>query len=121
MAHCNTIFQHILKLIPRHHFSKLEREYTTGRSARTFSRWHQLVHLIFMQVTARASLRDGVAALKARFTNLYHLGVRPVARSTFSSSPRQHSARYLRSFTRRLSPVNSTYLTLSWLHNMASR
>ena len=25
-----------------------------------------------MQVTSRASLRDGVAALKARFTNLYH-------------------------------------------------
>ena len=57
MAHCNTIFQHILKLIPRHHFSKLEREYTTGRSARTFSRWHQLVHLIFMQVTARPGTR----------------------------------------------------------------
>ena len=74
MAHCNTIFQHMHKLIPRHHFSKLEREYSTGRSARTFSRWHQLVHLIFMQVTARASLRDGVAALKARFTNLYQLG-----------------------------------------------
>ena len=77
MAHCNTILQQMLKLIPRHHFSRLEREHGTGRPARTFSRWHQLVHLIFMQVTSRASLRDGVAALKARFTNLYHLGVEP--------------------------------------------
>jgi hypothetical protein len=86
VAHCNTIFHHMLKLIPRHHFSKLEREHGTGRPPRTFSRWHQLMHLIFMQVTSRASLRDGVAALKARFSNLYHLGVRPVARSTFADA-----------------------------------
>lgn len=50
MAHCNTIFHHMLKLIPRHHFSKLEREHGTGRPPRTFSRWHQLVHLVFNQV-----------------------------------------------------------------------
>ena len=76
----------MLKLIPRHHFSRLEREHGTGRPARSFSRWHQLVYLIFMQVTSRASLRDGVAALKARFTNLYHLGIKPVARSTFADA-----------------------------------
>jgi hypothetical protein len=84
----------MLKLIPRHHFSRLEREHGTGRSPRTFSRWHQLVHLIFMQVTSRASLRDGVAALKARFTNLYHLGVRPVARSTFADANNRRPASF---------------------------
>jgi len=94
MAHCNTIFHHMLKLIPRHHFARLEREHGTGRPARTFSRWHQLVHLIFMQVTSRASLRDGVAALKARFTNLYHLGVRPVARSTFADANNRRPASF---------------------------
>jgi len=92
MAHCNTIFHHMLKLISRHHFSRLEREHGTGRPSRTFSRWHQLVHLIFMQVTSRASLRDGVAALKARFTNLYHLGVKPVARSTFADANNRRPA-----------------------------
>jgi hypothetical protein len=30
MAHCNTIFQQMLKLIPRHHFSRLEQEHGTG-------------------------------------------------------------------------------------------
>jgi len=92
MAHCNTILQQMLKLIPRHHFSRLEREHGTGRPARSFSRWHQLVYLIFMQVTSRASLRDGVAALKARFTNLYHLGVKPVARSTFADANNRRPA-----------------------------
>ena len=27
MAHCNTIFHQMLKLIPRHHFGKLETEH----------------------------------------------------------------------------------------------
>jgi len=94
VAHCNTIFYHMLKLIPRHHFAKLEREHGTGRPSRTFSRWHQLVHLVFMQVTSRASLRDGVAALKARFSNLYHLGVRPVARSTFADANNRRPASF---------------------------
>ena len=77
MAHCNTIFQQMLKLIPRHHFAKLEAEHGNGRKARSFTRWSQLVHLLFRQLTARASLRDGVASLKARVKSLCHLGVKP--------------------------------------------
>jgi hypothetical protein len=82
----------MLKLIPRHHFSRLEQEYGTGRQARSFSRWNQLVHLVFIQLTARASLRDGVASLQARFKNLYHLGARPVARSTFADANNRRPA-----------------------------
>ena len=86
MAHCNTIFHQMLKLIPRHVLGKLETEHGTGRKARTFTRWSQLVHLISMQLTARVSLRDGISSLKARIKSLYHLGVKPVARSTFSDA-----------------------------------
>jgi hypothetical protein len=86
MAHWNTIFHQMLKLIPRHHFAKLEAEHTSGRKARSFTRWSQLVHLLSMQLTARVSLRDGVSSLKARIKSLYHLGVKPVARSTFAGA-----------------------------------
>jgi hypothetical protein len=94
MAHCNTIFQQMLKLIPRHHFARLEQEHGTGRQARSFTRWNQLVHLVFIQLTARASLRDGVASLKARFKDLYHLGARPVARSTFADANNRRPASF---------------------------
>ena len=94
MAHCNTIFHQMLKLIPRHHFAKLETEHGTGRKARSFSRWSQLVHLLSMQLTARVSLRDGVASLKARLKSLYHLGVKPVARSTFADANSQRPASF---------------------------
>jgi hypothetical protein len=94
MAHCNTIFHQMLKLMPRHHLSKLAAEHGTGRKARSFTRWSQLVHLLFMQLTARASLRDGVFSLKARLKSLYHLGVRPVARSTFADANNRRPASF---------------------------
>jgi hypothetical protein len=94
MAHCNTIFHQMLKLIPRHHFARLEAAHGTGRQARSFTRWSQLVHLLSMQLTARVSLRDGVASLKARIKNLYHLGVKPVARSTFADANNKRPASF---------------------------
>jgi hypothetical protein len=94
MAHCNTIFHQMLKLIPRHHFAKLEAEHSTGRKARIFTRWSQLVHLLSMQLTARVSLRDGVSSLKARLKSLYHLGIKPVARSTFADANHQRPASF---------------------------
>jgi hypothetical protein len=109
MAHCNTIFHQMLKLIPRHHFAKLEAEHGTGRKARSFSRWSQLVHVLSMQLTSRASLRDGIASLKARHKNLYHLGVQPVARSTFADAnnkrPASFFAALFASMYRRCQPI----------------
>jgi hypothetical protein len=94
MAHCNTIFHQMLKLMPRHHFAKLEAEHGTGRKARSFTRWSQLVHLLSMQLAARASLRDGIVSLKARLTSPYHLGVKPVARSTFADANHRRPASF---------------------------
>jgi len=96
MAHCNTLFHQMLKLIPRHVFDKLENDHSTGRRARSFTRWSQFVNLIFMQVTSRASLRDGVDSLRAKQRNLYHLGSQPVARSTFSDANNRRPASFYR-------------------------
>ena len=110
MAHCNTIFGQMLKLIPRHHFSSLEQEYGTGRSARSFSRWDQFVHLLFMQLTGRVSLRDGISGLKARVRSLYHLGVQAVARSTFADANSRRPAAFFEAlfgrFYQRCQPVS---------------
>ena len=86
MAHCNTVFHQLLKFIPRHHFSSLEKAYGTGRKARKFTRWNQFVALMFMQITGRSSLRDSVQSLGVRNGFLYHLGLRDVRRSTFSDA-----------------------------------
>ena len=51
-----------------------------------FSRWDQFVHLLHSQLVGCKSLRDGVMGMNAAANRLYHLGVKPVARSTFADA-----------------------------------
>jgi len=92
MAHYNTIFHSMLKFIPRHQFEALESRHSTGRKSRKFSRWNQFVHLMFMQLTGRASLRDGIQSINSRIKNLYHMGAKPVSRSTFADANNKRPA-----------------------------
>ena len=94
MAHCNTIFHQMLKFIPRHRFEALEGHHSTGRKSRHFSRWNQFVHLMFMQLTGRASLRDGIQSMISRAPNLYHVGAKPVSRSTFADANNKRPASF---------------------------
>ena len=92
MAHCNTIFAQMLKIVPRHVSATLDKEHGAGRQARKFSRWDQFVHLMLIQLTGRSSLRDGVRSMRARSSHLYHLGARPAARSTFAEANKKRPA-----------------------------
>ena len=74
MAHCNTIFSQILKLVPRHEFETLAKQHHSGRSFRTASRWSQFVTLAMAQLAGRISLRDIVENVSAQAHRLYHLG-----------------------------------------------
>ena len=94
MAHCNTIFHSMLNFIPRHQFSALENQHGTGRKSRKFSRWNQFAHLMFMQLTGRKSLRDGIQSMNSRLKNLYHIGARPVSRSTFADANNSRPASF---------------------------
>ncbi len=84
MAHCNTIFSQILKLVPRHEFETLAKQHHSGRSFRTASRWSQFVSLSMAQLSGRNSLRDIVENLSAQMHRLYHLGSAKLSRSNLS-------------------------------------
>ena len=58
MAHHNTVFSQILKLMPRHEFSNLAKQHDGPRRSDAMSRWTQFVALATAQLTGRASLRD---------------------------------------------------------------
>lgn len=94
MAHNNTLFHSMLNFIPRHQFSALEKQHSTGRKSRKFNRWNQYVHLMFMQLTGRKSLRDGIQSMNSRHKNLYHLGAQPVSRSTFADANNNRPASF---------------------------
>ena len=75
MAHHNTVFAQLLRLLPRHEFEAEAREHQYGQGLRVMSRWAQFVALGFAQLTGRQSLRDIVSNLSAQGRKLYHLGV----------------------------------------------
>ncbi len=84
MSHCNTIFNQILNIIPRHEFESLATKHHTGRKFRTTNRWSQFTAIVLAQLSGRQSLRDIVENMKAQSHRLYHLGVGLLSKSNFS-------------------------------------
>lgn len=84
MAHCNTVFAQILKLVPRHEFETLAKQHHSGRAFRKASRWSQFVSLTMAQLSGRNSLRDIVDNLSAQAHRLYHLGSTKLSRANLS-------------------------------------
>jgi putative transposase len=84
LAHHNTVFAQLLKLVPGHQFETLAKAHHVGRCFRKTSRWSQFVALAVGQLSGRRSLRDIVSNMKAQSASLYHLGSRKVTRSTLA-------------------------------------
>jgi putative transposase len=84
MAHYNTVFSQLLKLIPRHEFETLAKQHHSGRSFRKASRWSQFVTMAMGQLSGRKSLRDIVENVSAQTHRLYHLGSAKLSRSNLS-------------------------------------
>lgn len=84
MAHCNTILNQILRIIPRHEFESLANKYHSGRKFRTSSRWSQFSSIVLAQLSGRQSLRDIIENMKAQSHRIYHLGVSILSKSNFS-------------------------------------
>ena len=58
MAHHNTVFAQLLKLVPIHEFEPLAKRHHTGQKLRKTSRWSQFIALTLGQLSGRSSLRD---------------------------------------------------------------
>ena len=84
MAHHNTVFAQLLKLIPRHEFESLANQHHQGQKLRRMTRWSQYVALCLAQVSGRSSLRDIVSNLSAQSAKLYHLGSARVTRTSLA-------------------------------------
>ena len=84
MSHTNTAFHQLLKLVSRHGFEALAKQHHTGQKLRHASRWDQFVGLAMSQISGRQSLRDIQSNLESQRHKLYHLGAKPIARSTLA-------------------------------------
>lgn len=84
MAHANTVFSQLLKLVSRHEFQGLANRHHQGQALRKISRWDQFVAMIMAQLSGRQSLRDIEANINAQAHGHYHLGVRRIAKSSLA-------------------------------------
>jgi hypothetical protein len=84
LAHHNTVFSQLLKLVPRHEFEGLSKQHHSGRSFRTATRWSQFVTMAMGQLSGRISLRDIVENMSAQAHRLYHLGSAKLSRSNLA-------------------------------------
>lgn len=92
MSHNHTILGQILQMFSRFEFQKAVKQTNTEYHARGFRSWHQFTAMLFGQLSSQDSLRGIEAGLASQATALYHLGVRPVHRSTlaYANEHRSH-------------------------------
>lgn len=84
MSHHNTAFHQLLKPLSRHEFEGLAKQYHVGQKLRSASRWDQFIGMAMSQLSGRQSLRDIQSNLEAQQHKLYHLGAKPIARTTLA-------------------------------------
>lgn len=84
MSHNNTAFHQLLKPLSRHEFEGLAKQHHSGQKLRSASRWDQFIGMSMSQLSGRQSLRDIESNLTSQHDKLYHLGAKPIARSTLA-------------------------------------
>jgi hypothetical protein len=86
MRHQNSVLHDVLKRIPWDVFDRLVAEHGSDWRVRRLNTKDQLVALLYGQLSGASSLREIVAGLESHRARLYHLGSRPVQRSTLADA-----------------------------------
>ncbi len=86
MPHHNTVFREVLKLVPWHRFEALVEEHDADARVRRLPTKAQFVALLYGQLSGASGLREIVTGISSHNARLYHLGIAPVRRSTFSDA-----------------------------------
>jgi Transposase DDE domain/Domain of unknown function (DUF4372) len=88
LAHANTVFTDVLKLVPWKIFEGLVIKHGTDELVRSFKTRHQLIALLFAQLSGAHSLRDIHTSMSSHRARLYHAGAVVPARSTLADANR---------------------------------
>jgi hypothetical protein len=87
MNHGRLVFAQLMQHLPLTTFRRCVSRYRGERKVHSFSCLDQFLCMAFAQLTARESLRDIEACLRAQRSKLYHLGIRSaVARNTLANA-----------------------------------
>ena len=84
MQNHHTLLGQMLQMFPRYEFQKAVSETRAEYHSRGFSSWNHFTAMLFGQLAGQDSLRGIEAGLATQASNLYHLGIEPVHRSTLA-------------------------------------
>ena len=84
MRKYTSVFVQMLQMIPRYDFQKSVKRHGSERHSKGFTSWNHFVSLLFGQLSGQDGLRGVEAGMASQQKHLYHLGSRPVKRSTLS-------------------------------------
>src|SRR5262247_1176066 len=97
------VFAQLMQHLPLSTFRRCVIRYDGERKVQSFSCLDQFLCMAFAQLTARESLRDIEACLRAQRSKLYHLGIRStVARNTLANANAVRDWRIYCDFAQRL-------------------
>ncbi len=86
MPHHSSVLHDLLKRIPWDAFDTLVGEHGADKHVRRLSTRSQLVAMLYGQLSGASSLREVVGGLESHANRLYHLGARPVMRSSLADA-----------------------------------
>ena len=86
MLHQNSVFHGALKYVPWHRLDQSVEKHGADDLSRTLSTKRQVIALVYGQLSGATSLREIVTGMESHETRLYHLGAKPVKRSTLSDA-----------------------------------
>ena len=76
----------LTKALPRAQFDRLVQRHQSDKFCKGYDSWSHLVAMIYAQLTGVRSLRELETGFNAQVEHHYHLGVRPMKRSTMSDA-----------------------------------
>ena len=86
MRHHNSVFHQVQKQVPWSVFDRLVQKHKADHRVRRLSTKTQFLALLFGQLSGAASLREIEAGLISQSARLYHVGGRPVARTSLADA-----------------------------------
>jgi len=86
VRHHNSVFHDLLKRVPWVEFDRLVEAHGADRRVRRLPTKSQFIALLYGQLSGAVSLREIVAGLESHAARLYHVGGRPVPRTTLADA-----------------------------------
>lgn len=89
MLHQNSVFHDLVKRVPWGEFERLVGAHNADKHVRRLSTKSQFIALLYGQLSGAVSLREIVGGLESHAARLYHVGAKPVSRSTLADANAQ--------------------------------